>query len=380
MKFSLAVAVVGIVCFAAADDRQQFEDFKRKFNKVYDSAQEEQKRFDIFQASLQRAAASNAGQGELGAAFGVTKFSDLTPQEFSARLGYRRANASDFSHPAAPLSVPQDERVQFKDLPSSLDWRTHLGSSRGSAVTTVKDQGQCGSCWAFSVAETTESAAFLAGNSLYEFSPQQVASCTPSMFGCGGGDPVPAYESIMSKGGLSSGWFWPYQQSMYAECLDKPCTAKCSQPDRNFTFARQFPFAEISGYSWATPPCETGAKCSQQDLGALADALVQKGPTSICLNAGAWQDYTGGILSSKACGGNGMDDVDHCVQLVGYHRVFAKPEQSYWIVRNSWSTDWGIDGYIHLQLDENTCGLANEASHPTIATEQITKNAYRYQH
>ena len=59
--------------------------------------------------------------------------------------------------------------------------------------------------------------------------------------------------------------------------------------------------------------------------------------------------------------------------------MFAKPEESYWIVRNSWSTDWGIDGYIHLQLDENTCGLANEASHPTIAAEQTTKDAYRYQ-
>jgi len=267
----------------------------------------------------------------------------------------------------------------MEDLPATVDWRTHGSSIRGAAVTTVKDQGQCGSCWAFSATEAVESAYYLAGNPQYDLSPQQTTSCTPEMYGCGGGDTVPAYEAMIAKGGLASAWFWPYEQSMYEGCLGKSCTKSCEQRGRNWTFAGQFPLAKLTGYTWATEPCQNGLHCNKQDLAALANSLVQTGPASICINAGAWNFYTGGIMSASSCGGNGMYYVDHCVQLFGYHQEFANPKNSYWLVRNSWASNWGENGYIRLQLNGNPCGVANEATHAVIAPEQHTSDAYKFE-
>merc|ERR1711862_1581 len=148
---------------------------------------------------------------------------------------------------------------------------------------------------------------------------------------------------------------------------------------RNWTFAGQFPLAQVTGYTWATEPCQNGLHCNKQDLAALANSLVQTGPASICINAGAWNFYTGGIMSASSCGGNGMYYVDHCVQLVGYHQEFANPKKSYWLVRNSWGSNWGENGYIRLQLNGNPCGVANEATHAVIAPEQHTSDAYKFE-
>lgn len=357
---------------ASGETRKQFEDFKKQFGRSYESAEEEEKRFGIFQQSLERAAELNNMQDpEHGSAFGITRFSDMTQEEFNVRLGAKRKSTLPSVRVA---SVLPEKMLSMENLPATVDWRTRGSSVRGQAVTTVKDQGQCGSCWAFSATEAVESAYYLAGNAMYDLSPQQVTSCTPDMYGCGGGDTVPAYEYLMAQGGLSSAWFWPYEQSMYEGTNTKRCDSK----GHNWTYANYFPIAKVSGYTWATPPCETGLHCNKQDMTALANALVQKGPASICLNAQMFNFYTGGIMSAKTCGGNGMDYVDHCVQLVGYHQEFAEPKKSYWLVRNSWASNWGENGYIRLQLSDNTCGVANEATHAVIAPEQHTSDAYRF--
>ena len=113
---------------------------------------------------------------------------------------------------------------------------------------------------------------------------------------------------------------------------------------------------QVEGYAFATDPCGEGL-CADQDLGELAKT-IQATPAAVCVNAGAWDDYTGGVLRYDACSG-AYADIDHCVQLVGYD---ATGEEPYWIVRNSWSTSWGEDGYIRLQMDANTCGVADEAT------------------
>ncbi|EGB04435.1 hypothetical protein AURANDRAFT_5922, partial [Aureococcus anophagefferens] len=212
-----------------------------------------------------------------------------------------------------------------------VDWRA---DSRG-VVSAVKNQGQCGSCWAFSATEQVESQLVLAGAPQVELSTQQVASCTadPQLMccdGCAGGDPTAAYEYLAwasRKGGLAPDAWWPYEQGLTP---DEVCEA---------------------------PACTK--TCDKDDTDQLA-ARLEASPLSVCLNAGAWDDYTGGVLSEAACGGHGADDVDHCVQLVGYNKT--EPENSYWIVRNSWSTSWGEDGYIYLSMDGNACGVANEAT------------------
>merc|ERR1712032_77050 len=120
-------------------------------------------------------------------------------------------------------------------------------------------------------------------------------------------------------------------------------------------------FAAVKGYSYATQPCSQGA-CEHQDLKAFAAAL-EKSPLSICVNAGAWNQYVGGVLTSKACGSMGAAYQDHCVMATGFNTTAPKP---YWIVRNSWASTWGEKGYIYLEYDKNTCGLADDATIPTV--------------
>merc|ERR1712146_633009 len=98
------------------------------------------------------------------------------------------------------------------------------------------------------------------------------------------------------------------------------------------------------------------------DLTAFAAAL-EKTPLSVCVNAGVSNDYTGGVMTSAACGSMGADSQDHCVMATGFNSTAPTP---YWIVRNSWSSTWGEDGYIYLEMAKNTCGLADDATIPTV--------------
>ena len=99
----------------------------------------------------------------------------------------------------------------------------------------------------------------------------------------------------------------------------------------------------------------------------LAANLAVYGPASVCVNAANWGTYTGGVMTSDSCGGYAYSDLDHCVQLTGYNNQGSEP---YWIVRNSWATNWGENGYIYLAYDDNTCGIADEATFVTISNDQ----------
>merc|ERR1712124_207956 len=123
-------------------------------------------------------------------------------------------------------------------------------------------------------------------------------------------------------------------------------------------------YAAVTGYSYATPPCTSGA-CSSQDLTKLQQALEET-PVSICVNAGTWNDYTGGVMTSAQCGSMAADEQDHCVQATGFNTTAPTP---YWIVRNSWASGWGEKGYIYLEMAENTCGLADDATIPTVTLD-----------
>merc|ERR1719473_1019372 len=129
-------------------------------------------------------------------------------------------------------------------------------------------------------------------------------------------------------------------------------------------------YAQVMGYSYATKPCTSGP-CTNQDLKALAAAL-EKSPLSICVNAGNWNDYTGGVMTSTACGPMGADYQDHCVMAVGFNTTAPTP---YWIVRNSWSSTWGEEGYIYLEMAKNTCGLADDATIPEVKLDLSAEEA-----
>jgi len=263
--------------------------------------------------------------------FGITVFSDMTEAEFKAtRLGYK------------PVAERPDMPVfQLDPLPNAskaVDWRAK------GAVTPVKDQGDCGSCWAFSTTEEVESQIFMKTNTLPVLSTQQLISCDKTDGGCNGGDTVTAYKYIETAGGLDTGSDYPDKSHTSGT------TGKCKWDKKKA--------AKVSGFTYATKPCNSGA-CKHQDEDALAAALAAKGPVSICVNAGdsGWQSYKRGVYSKKCSGA--AADLDHCVQLVGFNKAGKTP---YWIVRNSWAAEWGIGGFMHLEMGKNLCGVADEAT------------------
>jgi len=219
--------------------------------------------------------------------------------------------------------------------PSKLDW-----SQTSGAITPVKDQAQCGSCWAFSATEGIESAVFQAtGSESPALSPQQIVSCDKTDAGCNGGDLPTAFDYVESAGGLDTEEDYPYT----------------SKTGRSGSCKSSTPVVKVTDYKYAVPPCE-GGSCSSQDEDGLKAALDAHGPLSVCVNAESWNGYYGGVLSGS-CSGK-YNALDHCVQLVGYDTTASTP---YWKVRNSWGTSWGEGGFIRLPMGQNSCGIADEA-------------------
>lgn len=153
---------------------------------------------------------------------------------------------------------------------------------------------------------------------------------------------------------------------MTEQCLGKRCTESCDKIDLDTLKTKSALtgyYATVEDYTYATPGCTS--TCSSQNMTQLANAVASHGPASICVNAANWASYTGGVMTVDQCGGYAYNDLDHCVQLTGYNTDADTP---YWMVRNSWSTDWGENGYIYLEFADNAnpCGIANEATFVTL--------------
>jgi len=315
------------VAYAAANSefenlaQNQYLSFKTKFNKVYKSDDEEKMRFTIFKNNLKRVAKMNLnskGQNN----FGVTKFSDLTPSEFShLYLMPKRPS------PEITADKVLEQNYTGVSIPAAWDWRTDGLKGGVSAITAVYNQGQCGSCWAFSATEEIESMEFLQGNagaSPKHLSMQQIVDCDTQAYGCNGGWTYVAYEYVMSAGGQDSLASYPYT-AVDGSCAYNPANVE----------------AKLSGWKYVT---------QNQNEATMKDFVGTTGPASICVDAASWQFYQGGVLST--CG----TSIDHCVQLVGYG---TSSGLNTWIVRNSWGTDWGLSGYILLEYGKNMCAMAD---------------------
>jgi len=297
-----------------------FQNWMVKYDKHYTDAEYPNK-LAAFAENVEKVNRQNA-EHILLAGYGVfgtnSPFMDLTASEFKGMyLNYvPNPNNSDMPHvvPTLPEGV--------EAVASSIDWRNF------GAVTPVKDQGQCGSCWAFAATDAIESYAFLSGKSpLQVLSTQQIVSCSKQDFGCQGGWTEYAYDYVVSAGGIELDSSYPYTSGIHG------VTGKCSVNSGLFA-------QSITGYKMVA----TGES-------NLATAL-NSGPPAICLAADAFQTYTGGILTS--CPGS----VDHCVQAVGY-------TPTYWIVRNSWGTSWGEEGYIWIARGSDLCQISSDVNYPT---------------
>jgi len=306
---------------ATETDNALFTAWKAKYNKQYSSEEEETLRFTNFQLSLDRIASRNVLS--TNTVFGLTKYSDLSVEEFkSTLLGYiRPEKKADVAVNIPDVSI---------EAPLTWDWRIQ------KMVTPVKNQEQCGSCWAFSVTENIESMYCMKNNmdctNLAPLSVQEIVDCDNTDSGCEGGDPPTAYQFIMTEGGLEDDSDYPY-------------TAQ----DGTCAFQANLVKVTISNWKYGT---------QNSDETVMQTNLVSVGPLSICVDAEPWQDYTSGILMASDC----STSLDHCVQLVGYDMTVSTP---YWLVRNSWGADWGENGYIRLQYGQDTCGCADEATYAT---------------
>jgi len=321
----VVLAVFLSVAFAAKlsleEVKGKFITFQQKHNKVY-STDEFQYRFRVFWENLERAADHQAQNPH--ARFGATQFSDLTPQEFKSLY------LMDFDKEKYERTRPAFKREFGAAVPeaqqgSSFDW-----GSKG-VVTPVYNQGQCGSCWAFSATETIESYFALAGGQLTQLSMQQIVSCDTTDHGCEGGFPSDAYQYVEGAGGIDSYSSYPYESG---EGADPSCA--------------------LNQQSVVTTVANSNSIDGEQ---GLYQQLSSGGPVSVCVDASSWQSYEGGVLTS--CG----NSVDHCVQATGYTNYSPSYNgESAWNVRNSWGTSWGQQGYILVATGQDLCSIGDYAT------------------
>jgi len=342
---------------------KDWDDFKKKYKKTFKDKDEESRRHALFTVSKARVEQLNQLNGKAGAAFGINWMSDRYDHE-KHKKGLRKP--IDFVPTAPVLEETSD------DAPKSVDWRLT------EAVTPIKNQGQCGSCWAFSATEAIESQMILktGGKAAVTLSPQQIASCAPptgkyGCLGCQGGFTEGAYEYVKSSVGLANSFYIPYAQSLTESQPTMACpTAQVAAMDGQLQQLTGG-YATVEGYHYAVKPCNGACTGEHQNLKALSAALA-KSPVSVCVNAGVWNDYTGGVMSASACGPMDAASQDHCVMAVGFNAQAPTP---YWIVRNSWASTWGEDGYVYLEMAKNTCGLANDVTVPEVKLDRADLNA-----
>ncbi|KAJ4822695.1 putative cysteine protease rd19d [Turnera subulata] len=308
----------------------KFKIFIKNYNKEYSSREEYVHRLRIFAKNLIRASEHQALDPT--AVHGVTPFMDLTEEEFEKMYtGFLGGGSQVVDGGVEGEGVKSF--VDVSGLPGSFDWREK------GAVTDVKMQGACGSCWAFSTTGSVEGANFLATGKLLNLSEQQLVDCDSTCDktdkracdnGCGGGLMTNAYRYLIEAGGLQEESSYPYTGKK-GECKFDP--EKVAVKVANFT---NIPI----------------------DENQIAANLVLNGPLAVGLNAVFMQTYIGGVSCPLICGKRW---INHGVLLVGYgargYSILRFGYKPYWIIKNSWGKQWGEQGYYRLCRGHGMCGM-----------------------
>lgn len=303
--------------YAGVTPESQFAAFKERYGKKYANDTEESFRLHVFTRNLLIAGQHAAANPH--ATFGITPFLDLTHAEFRSR--YRNA-AAHFAAAKSRVGAPVMREVDVGGAPAAIDWRTK------GAVTHVKNQGACGSCWAFSAIGNIEGQWHLAGNPLTSLSEQMLVSCDTIDAACGGGDMDDAFRWIIEQnnGTVYTEASYPYE-SEYGDVSS--CTRMRRKKGATISRHIQLP----------------------NDEDAIARWLALHGPVSVAVDATVFQYYAGGVITNCI-----SEQLDHGVLLVGYNNTHNPP---YWIIKNSWSAAWGEEGYVRIEKGTNQCLVKN---------------------
>uniref|UniRef100_A0ABM5EYS7 Pro-cathepsin H n=1 Tax=Pogona vitticeps TaxID=103695 RepID=A0ABM5EYS7_9SAUR len=302
-------------------DERLFRLWLAQNNKHYSLGEEYQQRFQNFVSNKRKIDKHNAGNHTFQ--MGLNAFSDMTFNEFRKKYLWHEpqncsATTSNFVSSAGPY-------------PKTIDWR-----KKGKYVTPVKNQGPCGSCWTFSTTGCLESAIAIATGKLLNLAEQQLVDCAQNFnnHGCSGGLPSQAFEYILYNKGLMGEDMYPY----HAE------NGTCKfQPQKAIAFVKDV--INITLY----------------DEQGMEEAVGRYNPVSFAFEVTEdFMHYKQGVYTSTQCDKT-PDKVNHAVLAVGYGEENGLP---YWIVKNSWGFQWGMDGYFYIERGKNMCGLADCASYP----------------
>ncbi|RWR83316.1 senescence-specific cysteine protease SAG39-like protein [Cinnamomum micranthum f. kanehirae] len=305
---------------------EMHEQWMAQHGRVYKDAAEKEQRLKIFKENVEFIHSFN-NAGEKPYKLGINEFVDLTNEEFrTTRNGFR----ASMVRPMRTTSFMYDNVTV---VPSAMDWR------KKGAVTPIKNQGQCGSCWAFSAVAATEGITQLTTGKLISLSEQELVDCDTGGEdeGCWGGFMDQAFDFIQHNKGLTTEANYPYK-GVGGTCNRKKSTNHA---------------ADINGHEDVPANSEK----------ALLQAVANQ-PVSVAIDASgsAFQFYSSGVFTGD-CG----TELDHGVTAIGYG--ITTNGTKYWLVKNSWGTGWGEEGYIRMQRDVDAagglCGIAMSASYPT---------------
>jgi KDEL-tailed cysteine endopeptidase len=346
-EYTLSLAVVGVAAcvavfalntqpssqtlFGSTADDVQYYKYVQKYGKSYGTKEEFRFRQEKFANSLETINSHNA-QNAVSFHLSANKFADWTPEEYKRLLGFKSAGKKLSS---SAVELPTAE------IPASVNWYTTANPSGKVVVNGPKDQGQCGSCWAFSAVAAMESSHALKSGNLVSMSEQQLVDCANAAVdskytseGCNGGE-------------MDDGFLYAETNAMNTESqypykgVDGTCAPKTGGVFNTFAYV------------------DVPQNNDSQFMAALA-----RGPLSIAIEADTmvFQFYSGGIMNSKSCGQN----LDHGVTAVGYG---TDGTQDYVLVKNSWGASWGLNGFIKIARTANDttggiCGMQMEASYP----------------
>ena len=320
---------------------KKFEEFKLKFNKNYTTIEENTDKYQIFKENYlnmlhYRDANTNSS------ILGVTEFMDIPSSHFFGSFFRNPVFKSPLETESMPWNESNPQILNYQNeegddlyfesnstldnsslrrlitIPSSYDWR-----SKG-VVTSVKNQGYCGGCWAFSALVSVEGAYARKYKKLYSFSPQQIIDCNAYKYGCSGGTIAAALTYLKSNKAQS---FSSYPFVQYKQT----CKANAN-----------LGIAKVSSFYYSAT--------SNED--SIAAMLYNAGPLAININATPLQFYKGGIFNPSSC----SSSVNHGVAIVGYGTANGVP---YWIVKNSWGENWGESGYFRIYRGKKLCGMTS---------------------